>query len=85
MSDIQAIQDLQVQLTNDEEKLKELQQRDAELLQSIPEKGFHAASDHVHLQSQMDVLYESIREKKHDLAMAKNNAIDIDLASGDNR
>ena len=71
MSGKQAIQDLQVQLANDEEKLKELQQRDAELLQNIPEKGFHTASDHVHLQSQMDVLYESIREKKHDLAMAR--------------
>lgn len=71
MSDIQAMQDLQAQLASDEEKLKELQRRDAELLQNIPEKGFHAAADHVHLQNQMDVLYESIREKKHELAMAR--------------
>lgn len=75
MSDIQAIRDLQVQLANDEDKLKDLQRRDAELLQNIPEKGFHAASDHVHLQSQMDVLYESIRGKKHELAMAKKSLL----------
>ena len=71
MSDTQVIQALQAQLASDEEKLTELQRRDVELLQHIPEKGFHAASDHVRLQSQMDVLYESIREKKHDLAMTR--------------
>ena len=71
MSDIQTIRELEAQLASKEEKLKELQRRDAELLENIPEKGFHAASEHVHLQSQMDVLYESIRDKKHDLAMAR--------------
>lgn len=74
MSDRQAIQALQEQLASDEEKLKELQRRDEELLQNIPEKGFHAAAEHVHLQSQMDVLYELIREKEHELAMAKSNS-----------
>lgn len=63
MSDIQTIRELEAQFASEEEKLKELQQRDEELLQHIPEKGFHVASDHVHLQNQMDVLYESIREK----------------------
>jgi|GEM_PF-7123880 len=71
MSDSQAIQVLQEQLASDKEKLKELQTREAELLQSIPEKGSHAAAERVHLQSQMDVLYESIRQKEHQLAMAK--------------
>ena len=71
MTDIQTIRELEAQLASKEEKLKVLQRRDAELLENIPEKGFHAASEHVHLQSQMDVLYESIRDKKHDLAMAR--------------
>jgi flagellar biosynthesis chaperone FliJ len=71
MSDIQKIRELEAQLANEQEKLTELQRRDAELLENIPVKGFHAASNHVRLQSQMDVLYESIRGKKHDLAMAR--------------
>jgi hypothetical protein len=44
MRDPKAIQELETQLSRDRETLADLCRREAELLQNIPGKGFHAVS-----------------------------------------
>jgi DNA-binding winged helix-turn-helix (wHTH) protein len=72
MSDPGAIQRLQEQLVSDEAKLGELRKREAKLLQTVPKKGFRAASERRHLLSEIQMLEGSIRENQNRLAMAKH-------------
>ena len=72
MSNPEAVQRLQKQLVSDKAKLGELQKREAKLLQSIPKKGFLAASERRHLLSEMQMLEGSIRANENRLAMAKH-------------
>ena len=72
MSNPEAVQRLQEQLASDKAKLVELQKREAKLLQTVPKKGFLAASERRNLLSEMRMLEGSIRENENRLAMAKH-------------
>jgi hypothetical protein len=72
MSDPGAIQKLQEQLVSDKAKLGELKKREAKLLQSIPKKGFRAASERRQLLSEIQMLEGSIRANQNLLATAKH-------------
>ncbi len=72
MSNPEAVQRLQEQLASDKAKLGELQKREAKLLQTVPKKGFLAASERRNLLSEMRMLEGSIRANENRLAMAKH-------------
>jgi hypothetical protein len=72
MSDLGEIQRLHEYLASDEAKLEELLEREAKLLQAIPQKGFRAASERRHLLSEIQMLEGSIRANQNRLAMAKH-------------
>jgi hypothetical protein len=72
MSDPGAIQRLQEQVVSDKAKLAELKKREGKLLQSIPKKGFRAASDRRQLLCEIQMLEGSIRTNQNRLAMAKH-------------
>lgn len=72
MRDPKAIQELETQLSREREALADLRRREAELLQNIPGKGFHAEAMRCHLVCEMRALRNSIEKKEEMLAMAKH-------------
>ena len=72
MSDPGAMRRLQEQVVSDKAKLAELKKREAKLLQSIPKKGFSAASERRQLLCAIQILEGSIRTNQNRLAMAKH-------------
>ena len=73
MSDPTTIREIEEELAQDRKRLAELEKREAELLENIPDKGFHTATDRVNLQSEMKVLEDSIRKKEKRLAVARSS------------
>jgi hypothetical protein len=71
MSDLTTIRTIEEELARDRKRLAELQEREAELLESIPDRGFHSATDRVNLRSEMKVLEDSIRKNEKRLVAAR--------------
>jgi hypothetical protein len=71
MSDLTAIRAIEEELARDRKRLAELEKHETELLENIPDKGFHTATDRVNLRSEMKVLEDSIRKKEKRLIAAR--------------
>ena len=72
MRDPKAIRELETMLSRDREILADLRKREAELLQDIPEKGFHVEAMRRGLVCEMQALWNSIKKNEEMLAMAKH-------------
>ena len=72
MRDPKAIRELETKLSRDREILADLRKPEAELLQNIPEKGFHVEAMRRRLVCEMQALRNSIEKNEEMLAMAKH-------------
>jgi hypothetical protein len=66
-----AIQAIEEQLVRDRQKLEELQEKEASLLENIPHQGFHTATNRANLHHEMEILEDAIRKNNMLLLMAR--------------
>ncbi|WP_263419610.1 hypothetical protein [Terriglobus albidus] len=68
MKDLQRMQQLKSEIAQDEERYREVERLEAELMQNIGLKGFKAASTEGRYRDEKEALTSAIREKREMLA-----------------
>jgi hypothetical protein len=71
MSDPKQIEELEAELARDEERLREIERIETQLLRNIPHDGFHTATDELQLRIEKKMLADAIRKNSILLAVAK--------------
>jgi hypothetical protein len=71
MKDLKRIQELEAQIARDEQRYREIERLEDELLQNIPTQGFRAASTGGRYRDEKAALADSIRESREMLAGAR--------------
>jgi hypothetical protein len=71
MKDGKRIQELEAQIARDEQRYREIERLEGELLQNIPQQGFSTASTEGRYRDEKAALEDSIRKSREMLAGAR--------------
>jgi len=71
MSDANEREAFEAELAKVDERLREIERIEAELLKNIPHAGFRAASEEARLRSEKEMLNDTARKLKNGIASAK--------------
>jgi hypothetical protein len=71
MSDVKEIEALDAELAKVDERLREIDRVEAELLDNIAPAGFRSASDEARLRSEKEMLSDTARKLRNRIAVAK--------------
>ena len=71
MSELKAIQELEAELARAEERIREIERIEEQLLVGVPLVGFRTASEERNLRTEREMLAEAIRKNRQLLSLAR--------------
>jgi hypothetical protein len=74
MSDAKEKEAFEAELAKVDERLREIERVESELLDNIPHAGFRTASDEARLRSEKEMLYDTARKLRNRIAVAKRGS-----------
>jgi hypothetical protein len=71
LSELKAIQELEAELARAEERIREIERIEEQLLVGVPLVGFRTASEERNLRTEREMLAEAIRKNRQLLSVAR--------------